>query len=152
LYAAADFYDLDPLKQVCSEILSDGLCATSALGVLSMADLHQDQQLKSAALDFISLNDKDIIGTKDWTKFGKDNGNLALETLRELYCSSGRIFGRTAQPGLVRASPVRSRRLFATQSRRLEASRTLMTVLGSSTSTSSGLFHHHKVQEEKSHC
>ncbi|KAG8189539.1 hypothetical protein JTE90_008499 [Oedothorax gibbosus] len=85
LYAAADFYALDPLKQVCSEILSDGLCATSALGVLSMADLHHDQQLKSAALDFISLNDKDIIGTKDWIKFEKDNGNLALETFRELY-------------------------------------------------------------------
>ncbi|KAG8189153.1 hypothetical protein JTE90_018445 [Oedothorax gibbosus] len=85
LYAAADFYALDLLKQVCSEILSDGLCATSALGVLSIADLHQDQQLKSAALDFISLNDKDIIGTEDWTKFEKDNVNLAFETFRELY-------------------------------------------------------------------
>ncbi|KAG8183241.1 hypothetical protein JTE90_014414 [Oedothorax gibbosus] len=85
LYAAADFYALEPLKQGCSEIIKNSLSTTSALGVLCMANLHEDRQLKSAALDFISLNDQDIIGTEDWIKFEKENVDLALETLRELY-------------------------------------------------------------------
>lgn len=85
LYTAADKYALEPLKRGCSEILKSGFSVSNILEVLLLADMHHDDNLKSAAVDFISLNDKEIFGSDLWSTFEGKHATLALDTFRNLY-------------------------------------------------------------------
>lgn len=84
-FVAADKYDLEPLKKKCSTILQSELCLSNVFEVLSLVDMHPDPDLKSAALDFIALNDQDIVGTELWKEFGYLNRDLAHDTLESVY-------------------------------------------------------------------
>ncbi|GFY78490.1 speckle-type POZ protein, partial [Trichonephila inaurata madagascariensis] len=51
LYAAADKYEILSLKGECSSFLKDHLSSDNALDLLILADMHQDEYLKSSIKD-----------------------------------------------------------------------------------------------------
>lgn len=54
LYVAANKYALESLKQSCSEILKSNFSVLNISKMLHLADTYNDQNLKSAVLDFMS--------------------------------------------------------------------------------------------------
>lgn len=85
LYKAADKYALKTLKQRCSVILRTRLCAGNVLDILLLADMFNDQELKSSAFELIYLNENKIIGSERWNRFKEENKQLASDTLHSLY-------------------------------------------------------------------
>lgn len=77
LLAAADKYSLPKLKEACSGHLRSNLTADMALGVLAVADLHEDEDLKEAAVRTVLDNAVRIMKTDDWLAFLKDYSELA---------------------------------------------------------------------------
>ncbi|GIY79253.1 TD and POZ domain-containing protein 5 [Caerostris extrusa] len=85
LYFAADKYEVLSLKQRCSEFLKMRLCPDNVCDVLTLADMHQDDHLKSAVKDFLLQHDRIIFHSEEWKKLEKVDQDLAFETMRELY-------------------------------------------------------------------
>ncbi|XP_055952079.1 speckle-type POZ protein-like B isoform X1 [Argiope bruennichi] len=81
LYVAAEKYQILTLKNKCSFFLKANLSFTNACGILLLADLHQDKELKSAVQNFILKNDKSIINSSEWKLFMETNVHLAAETM-----------------------------------------------------------------------
>ncbi|GFQ64394.1 TD and POZ domain-containing protein 3 [Trichonephila clavata] len=80
LYAAADKYEILCLKSECSSFLKDNLSPYNACGLLILADMHQDKDLKSRTEEFI-LNDEVIFDTNDWKVLMKTNLPLAADLM-----------------------------------------------------------------------
>ncbi|GIZ00768.1 TD and POZ domain-containing protein 5 [Caerostris extrusa] len=80
LYAAADKYAVLSLKNKCSSFLERIFSVTSACNILSLADLHQDEELKSSVREYILLN-PEIFSSEEWQLLMKSNPRLALETM-----------------------------------------------------------------------
>ncbi|GFU07237.1 speckle-type POZ protein A [Nephila pilipes] len=81
LYAAADKYEILSLKKKCSSFLMANLCPRKACEVLILADMHSDDDLKTAVQDFILRHDKDIINSDAWKQLMKTHLNLAADTM-----------------------------------------------------------------------
>ncbi|GIZ00759.1 hypothetical protein CEXT_639851 [Caerostris extrusa] len=81
LYAAADKYAVLSLKNKCSSFLERIFSVSSACDILSLADLHQDEELKSSVQEYILLNPEDIFSSEEWQLLKKSNPRLALETM-----------------------------------------------------------------------
>ncbi|GBM91380.1 hypothetical protein AVEN_42347-1 [Araneus ventricosus] len=73
LYVASDKYDILSMKRRCSSFLKENLCPTKACDVLELADLHQDDDLKSSVQDYIlkqwSPTPGPRTGTGPWIKW-----------------------------------------------------------------------------------
>ncbi|GFS95074.1 speckle-type POZ protein B [Nephila pilipes] len=81
LYAAADKYEILSLKKKCSSFLMANFCPLNACEVLILADMHSDDDLKTAVQDFILRHDKDIINSDAWKQLMKTHLNLAADTM-----------------------------------------------------------------------
>ncbi|GIY91913.1 TD and POZ domain-containing protein 5 [Caerostris extrusa] len=81
LYAAADKYAVLSLKNKCSSFLQGIFSVTSACDILSLADMYQDEELKSSVQEYILLNPEDIFSSEEWQLLMKSNPRLALETM-----------------------------------------------------------------------
>ncbi|GBN93588.1 hypothetical protein AVEN_269020-1 [Araneus ventricosus] len=68
LYAAADKYQIPSLKSKCS-CLTENLCPAEVCDVLILAGLHQDNNLKSFAENYILNHDKEVFGSQEWKDF-----------------------------------------------------------------------------------
>ncbi|XP_055954039.1 speckle-type POZ protein-like [Argiope bruennichi] len=95
LYFAADKYEVLSLKQKCAEFLKGSFCPGNILEILYLADMHQDDDLKSCALEFILMHDYLVIGSDEWKKFESANPTLAYETMRDIYQMKLNIQTRT---------------------------------------------------------
>ncbi|GFY68314.1 TD and POZ domain-containing protein 3 [Trichonephila inaurata madagascariensis] len=80
LYTAANKYVILSLKSKCSSFLKDNLSTDNACDLLILSDMHQDEDLKSRAEEFI-LNDEEIFDTKEWKLFMKTNVPLAADLM-----------------------------------------------------------------------
>ncbi|GFY65737.1 hypothetical protein TNIN_94111 [Trichonephila inaurata madagascariensis] len=80
LYSATDKYEILSLKSMCSSFLKDNLTQDTACDLLILADMHQDEELKSTAQDYI-LNHRSIFNTNEWKLFMRMNALLAAELL-----------------------------------------------------------------------
>ncbi|KAF8771305.1 TD and POZ domain-containing protein 5 [Argiope bruennichi] len=81
LYEAADKYEILTLKLKCSAYLAANLDSNNACDILVLADLHQDEELKSAVQKFIFKNEQSIINSKKWECLMENNLKLAADTL-----------------------------------------------------------------------
>ncbi|CAL1275156.1 unnamed protein product [Larinioides sclopetarius] len=81
LYTAADKYDIPSLKHKCSSFLKHNMNPNTVCDVLVLADMHQDNFLKSAAQDYIMKHDKEIFNTLEWKHFMKNNLQLAADVM-----------------------------------------------------------------------
>ena len=61
LFDAAVFYQLDKLKAICLNILSDNLSLENVFQTLYLADVHKEIDLKKKALEFIALHTSDLV-------------------------------------------------------------------------------------------
>ncbi|GBL76120.1 TD and POZ domain-containing protein 1 [Araneus ventricosus] len=79
LYRASDQYEILALRDECSAYLKSNLKPNNACEVLILADLHQDEDLKTSVQDFIFNHD--IINSEEWKQLMKTNVKLAADTM-----------------------------------------------------------------------
>jgi len=84
LLAAADYYQLDELKDSCQSFLSDTLGTDNAIGILILSDKYSASNLKKDALKFISENMKSISASSDWKKELSGYPSLLMEIIESL--------------------------------------------------------------------
>ncbi|XP_055944473.1 uncharacterized protein LOC129975435 [Argiope bruennichi] len=90
LYYAADKYQVQLLKYLCSSFLVARLDISNVTDLLCLADRHQDSSLKTDVENFISTNSKKLFCTDEWERFMETNPKLAMKTMHfYLKSSSG---------------------------------------------------------------
>ncbi|GBN88854.1 Speckle-type POZ protein B [Araneus ventricosus] len=73
LHYAADMYQVDELKELCSAFLVENLTPTNAIELLIMADAHNDIDLRKVVVDFILEHGEQIFGTEEWEMITETN-------------------------------------------------------------------------------
>ncbi|GBO44466.1 Speckle-type POZ protein [Araneus ventricosus] len=81
LYYAADYYQVQRLKDMCTSFMITGLNKSNMGDLLILADKHQDSDLKTAVEKFICKRDKEIFFTNEWESFMERNPVLAMKTM-----------------------------------------------------------------------
>lgn len=84
LLAAADKYALDRLKVMCEEALCSSLAVDNVCDVLCLADLHNAEQLKMHAIDFINGHATDVMETPGWKSMISSHPHLIADAFRAL--------------------------------------------------------------------
>ncbi|XP_065214343.1 speckle-type POZ protein B-like [Planococcus citri] len=79
LVAAADKYDLQNLKFLCEDALCKRLSHDNAANILIIADSHQSEKLKAAAISFIKSNAFAVMSTDGWKDVLYHYPNLVCE-------------------------------------------------------------------------
>ena len=69
LLAAADKYDVQPLREICIQHMAKNISVDNAVDMLALADRHSVESVKSLALQFIKFNFTDFVKTKFWASF-----------------------------------------------------------------------------------
>ena len=69
LLAAADKYDVQPLRDNCIQHMAKNISFDNAVDMLALADRHSVESVKSLALQFIKCNFTDFVKTKFWALF-----------------------------------------------------------------------------------
>ncbi|XP_065214359.1 speckle-type POZ protein B-like [Planococcus citri] len=79
LLVAADKYDLQSLKSLCGVALNKHLTHDNAANILIIADSHQSEKLKAAAISFIKSNAFVVMSTDGWKDMLNHYPNLVWE-------------------------------------------------------------------------
>ncbi|GFY44625.1 TD and POZ domain-containing protein 4 [Trichonephila inaurata madagascariensis] len=86
LYRVADHYEVMDLREKCSTLLKSKLNESNVCSVLSLADMHHDQNLKRTVQNFIIFDlSIEFISSEEWKKFKVSNIQLALETMEHVF-------------------------------------------------------------------
>ncbi|XP_055950839.1 speckle-type POZ protein-like [Argiope bruennichi] len=85
LYFAADKYEIPSLKKKCVYILKTNLTVSNVCEAVCLADLHQDGDLKTATLDFISEHDFAVFASEAWKELENNNSSLAFRIVHEIH-------------------------------------------------------------------
>ncbi|CAL1284159.1 unnamed protein product [Larinioides sclopetarius] len=85
LYYAADKYQIEKLRLICSAFLIDNLSTSRATELLFLADTHSDFDLKKEVEDFILDHDQQVFGSEEWEKLIEASPLLALKTMHLKY-------------------------------------------------------------------
>ncbi|XP_054580812.1 speckle-type POZ protein-like [Eptesicus fuscus] len=93
LLAAADKYALEHLKVMCEEALSSHLSVENAAEMLTFADLHSADQLKTHTVDFINSHAEDVLETSGWQAMVSSHPHLVAEMYRSLASAQGPCLG-----------------------------------------------------------
>ncbi|KAK1336211.1 hypothetical protein QTO34_004015 [Cnephaeus nilssonii] len=93
LLAAADKYALERLKVMCEEALSSHLSVENAAEMLTFADLHSADQLKTQTVDFINSHAEDVLETSGWQAMVASHPHLVAEMYRSLASAQGPCLG-----------------------------------------------------------
>ena len=86
LLKAADQYLLESLKKICEKRLSNALDVGNCLQFLILADLHQADQLKKKAMEFVVENMTTIIKktSDEWKRCLRNYPDLTVELMAEI--------------------------------------------------------------------
>ncbi|GBN45692.1 TD and POZ domain-containing protein 1-like [Araneus ventricosus] len=87
LYFASDKYEVLSLKKKCVPLMKTNLSISNVCDALVLSDLHQDRDLKTAAIDFISEYDSAFFASEEWKELEKNNSSLAFKFMREICCN-----------------------------------------------------------------
>ncbi|OXU27076.1 hypothetical protein TSAR_014473 [Trichomalopsis sarcophagae] len=79
LMAAADKYQLDGLKSICSEELLRSLTVNNAINTLVVADLYNVADFKLKVIDFINEHAKRVVNTPAFKALGKKKSYVIVE-------------------------------------------------------------------------
>ncbi|XP_055940519.1 speckle-type POZ protein B-like [Argiope bruennichi] len=86
LYRIADKYQILSLRNECSSFLKDSLCRSNACNVLVFADLHNDDDLKTAAQGYIMVQRKEFFGSEEWRQFMRTHTDIAADIMCRKIC------------------------------------------------------------------
>ena len=67
LLAAADKYDVQPLREICIQHMASNISVDNAADILVLAERHSIDSTKSLALQFINKNVLNVSTTDAWT-------------------------------------------------------------------------------------
>nr|XP_042912821.1 TD and POZ domain-containing protein 4-like [Parasteatoda tepidariorum] len=84
LMLVADKYQVDNLKERCSQILTAKLSVGNICHVISVAERVNQPVLKLSAFDFIRANKREILSSSVWSKWMKENMELANDILLKM--------------------------------------------------------------------
>lgn len=84
LLSAADKYQIDSLKSLCSHYLSSTMSIDSASRLLLLADIYQAPQLKCQCIDYITDHIAKVKLTESWKAVTKSRPQLGIELLMNL--------------------------------------------------------------------
>ena len=79
LYAAADKYDIQDLKEMCEENMRNNLDVDNAVRFLILSDAYQSKNLKERALAFINRNAAALVKKPCWNDLMKTHPDLMTE-------------------------------------------------------------------------
>ncbi|GBN88592.1 Speckle-type POZ protein [Araneus ventricosus] len=85
LYYAADKYQVEKLKEVCSSFLVENLTPTKAGELLLLADTHSDSGLKEVVEIFILEHEEEVFGSDEWEMLSGTHPLLAVKTMHLKY-------------------------------------------------------------------
>ncbi|XP_057342158.1 speckle-type POZ protein-like isoform X2 [Microplitis mediator] len=84
LLEVADKYQLQSLKEMCQESLSETLILRNALKIMTLADRHSAKELLDFTIRFMATNMKDLIETQEFKEFSRSNLAGAFELMKKL--------------------------------------------------------------------
>lgn len=84
LLVVADKYAVAKLKRMCEERLCSDLSTNTAAERLAFADMHNARQLKSHAIDFISVNILSVMETEGWKRVSQKQPHLIVEVFQNM--------------------------------------------------------------------
>lgn len=84
LLAAADKYDLQRLKFMCQDVLCANFTVENTANILVLADMHNAEELKTAAIDFINFRAHEVMETEAWKNLMINRPSLVSEAYKAL--------------------------------------------------------------------
>lgn len=81
LLIAGDRYEITDLVETCEKYLSDKLSVDNVIRVLSLAFTCNANNLKTKALNFLSVNAKEVQHTPDFVRIGELHADLIAEIM-----------------------------------------------------------------------
>ncbi|EDV20616.1 uncharacterized protein TRIADDRAFT_50945 [Trichoplax adhaerens] len=84
ILAAADKYDLQRLKSLCENSISNNLTVENAAKVLIIADMHNSEVLRQNVLEFINSHALEIVETEGYQHLLKSYSHLITDAFRTL--------------------------------------------------------------------
>jgi BTB/POZ domain len=79
LYAAADKYDIQDLKEMCEEQMQKNVNVDNAVRMLILSDARQSRNLKEHAIAFINQNAAALVKKPCWNELMKTHPHLITE-------------------------------------------------------------------------
>ena len=89
LLMAAEKYQLDQLKSICSKKLYNNIEINNCLNYLVIGDLYRAGNLKKDSLQFITRNMGSVFKSKEWQENLKDHPSLMAEVINAIARSGG---------------------------------------------------------------
>lgn len=65
----ADFFMISRLVEICCNYLKSFINTKTVLQILLVAHAHNAHQLEKYCINFITLNEKEIIDSRNWRQF-----------------------------------------------------------------------------------
>ena len=84
IYAAADRYDIQDVKKMCSKYIIQNLSVESVCDVIKFAEMHHDEQMGNSAREYFKDNADKVLESKNWDTFVKENHNISVELLASI--------------------------------------------------------------------
>lgn len=84
LYAAADKYEILPLKERCSTMLKSCLSEVNVCDIYALADMHQDLNLKAAAQNYVFVYAHKVLKSSEWLKFMQLDPRMSAEIMHKI--------------------------------------------------------------------
>lgn len=91
LFVAADKYDIPKLKKNCSSYLCSKVTTNVALNVLVVANLHEDEDLKEAAIKTVLENAVEVMKSEEWLRFLREYPEVANSIILNLAMNAVKI-------------------------------------------------------------
>ncbi|KAF8774692.1 Protein roadkill like protein [Argiope bruennichi] len=85
LYFAANKFEIPSLKKKCVSILKTNLSISNVCEAACLADLHQDNDVKTATIDFIFEHDFEVFASVAWMELESNNSPLAFRIMHEIH-------------------------------------------------------------------
>jgi|TARA_B110000285_G_C14830743_1_gene470764 hypothetical protein len=71
LFIYADYFLIPRLQQICSRYIKTFVDQKNVLAVMLMSHAHNSQDLENFCIDYLCLNELEILGGKEWKHFEK---------------------------------------------------------------------------------
>ncbi len=81
LLIAAEKYDVPRLKAMCEEAIAHNLNVSNAATVNFLGYMHQAENLKKEALDFVTLNLKEVMKNPGWKIIAESHPEIMNDIL-----------------------------------------------------------------------
>ena len=83
LFTAADKYDVQPLREICIQHMSEKISVDNAVDILSLAGRYDVENIKLQAQKFITNNMAGVMKTDSWASLLGIYSKIAKETIQQ---------------------------------------------------------------------